>query len=77
MIKVGDTIKSLDFAGDTKNYMVGIVTIIEGDFITCDTVKIVRGDSVKVAPDVDRWFKTAKEGCYFTDAHYPGRITVL
>jgi hypothetical protein len=76
--QVGDLIKSLDFAGNTDHYMIGKVTQLEGDFIYCDTIKIVRGGkSTDIANGATPWFKTAQEGTMFMDESFPGRVAVI
>jgi len=73
--KVGDLIRSLDFAGIDDHYMIGIVVEVEGDFIKCQATSRV-WSGIAQAPE-DKFFTTVQNGCHFMDNRYPGRITIL
>lgn len=71
---VGDVIRALDFAGNMDYYLIALVTDIQEDMLTCRAIsKVTEGNSKKV----DFKFTTPVEGAMFTDASFPGRITVL
>lgn len=73
-VKVGDVIRSLDFAGRSDCYMIGQVLEIKDGMITCQGVsQVIEGR----ASSSDRVFVTPQEGGHFMDQMYPGRITVL
>lgn len=74
--KVGDVIRSLDFAGSFDCYMIGLVVDVDGDLIKCRMIsRVWEGVAEKCAPDEK--FTTVQEGSHMFDKKYPGRITVL
>ena len=73
-VKVGDMIRSLDFAGRSDCYMIGRVLEIKDGMITCQGMLEVIESRTSTS---DRVFMTPLEGGHFMDELYPGRITVL
>jgi hypothetical protein len=74
-VKVGDVIKSLDFAGREDCYMLGkvIALLDNGDYINCKGIARVWGGKSEACED----FGAPREGLHFMDKHFPGRITVI
>jgi hypothetical protein len=74
-VKVGDIIKSLDFAGRDSCYMIGkvIALLDDGDYINCKGIARVWDGKASAGED----FGAPREGLHFLDKHYPGRITVI
>lgn len=77
-VKVGDVIKSLDFAGKESCYMIGkVIAILEdGELLNCKAIARV-WDGVAKIVDNTADFSTYIEGDHFMDARFPGRITVI
>jgi len=77
-VKVGDVIKSLDFAGNDTCYMIGkvIALLDDGDLINCAAIARVWEGKAEI---VDRTadFSANREGLFFMDERFPGRITVI
>ena len=73
-VKVGDVIRSLDFAGRLDCYMIGQVLEIKDGLIRCQGVsQVIEGR----ASSSNREFVTPEIGGHFFDTQFPGRITVL
>ena len=67
---VGTIIKSFDFPGFDDNYMIGEVTSVEGELITCRTIKhVVRGEARPV-DEYTATFRTPAQGCGMFDEHH-------
>jgi hypothetical protein len=69
-MQVGTIIKSYDFPGNLNCYIVGTVTKIEGDFITCDTIKQVFDGKALLMETFNNTFRTVKQGCAFMDSTF-------
>lgn len=77
-VKVGDVIKSLDFAGTYDCYMIGkvIATLYSGEVYRCKAIaKVWEGKAAVVSDVYD--FEVPAEGLQMLDERFPGRITVL
>lgn len=75
-MQVGSIIKSYDFPGNLNCYMVGTVTEIDGDFISCDTIKQVFDGKALKLDDFNKTFRTVKQGCSFMDEKFK-RVVVV
>lgn len=76
--KVGDIIKSLDFAGNDTCYMIGkvIALLDDGEYLNCKAIlRVWEGKAQVVDNTAD--FSVPQEGMMFMDERFPGRITVL
>jgi len=75
--QINDVIKSFDFPNEVDYYMVGIVTRIDDDMITCKTIKIVQdGKTVDFGARFPDTFSTPMQGCMMFDDRFQ-RIVVL
>lgn len=73
-VKVGDVIRSLDFPGNFECYMIGLVTDVKGDLITCRGIsRVWEGRSERI----DHNFTTVQPGAHFMDRRLPGRIEIV
>lgn len=61
-MQVGTIIKSYDFPGNLNCYIVGTVTKIDGDFITCDTIKQVFDGKALLMETFNNTFRTVAQG---------------
>lgn len=77
-VKVGDVIKSLDFAGNETCYMIGKVIAIlqDGDVYNCKAIAKVWEGKAEIVTNVHD-FTSPREGLTFMDERFPGRITVI
>lgn len=66
-MQVGTIIKSYDFPGNLNCYIVGTVTDISGDFITCNTIKQVSDGRALLLEPFNNTFRTVAQGCAFMD----------
>ena len=66
-MQIATIIKSFDFPGNLNCYMVGTVTKIEGDFITCVTIKQVFDGKALSKEKFNEEFRTVAQGCSFMD----------
>jgi hypothetical protein len=69
-MQVGTIIKSFDFPGNLNCYIVGTITNIEGDFITCTTIKQVFDGKALPMEEFNQTFRTVKQGCAFMDEKF-------
>ena len=75
-MQVGSIIKSFDFPGNLNCYMVGTVTAIEGDFITCETIKQVFDGKALALEDFNKTFRTVVQGQGMFDDKF-NRVVVI
>lgn len=75
-MQVGSIIKSFDFPGNLHCYMVGKVTKIEGDFISCDTIKQVFSGKAEEITEFNKTFRTVAQGSGMFDDKF-NRIVVV
>ena len=75
-MQIGTLIKSFDFPGNLNCYMIGMITEIDGDFISCDTIKQVFDGKALELDDFNKTFRTVKQGCSFMDNKFQ-RVVVL
>lgn len=77
-VKVGDVIKSLDFAGTEDCYMIGKVVAIlySGEVYRCKAIAKVWEGNAKIVSNVHD-FEVPCEGLQMLDERFPGRITVI
>lgn len=66
-MQIGSIIKSFDFPGNLNCYMVGTVTKVEGDFITCDTIRQVFDGKAQPIEEFNKEFRTVAQGKNFMD----------
>ena len=66
-MQIGTVIKSFDFPGNLNCYMVGTVTAVEGDFITCDTIRQVFDGKAVPLETFNKEFRTVVQGKSFMD----------
>ena len=66
-MQIGTVIKSFDFPGNLNCYMVGTVTAVEGDFITCDTIRQVFDGKALPLETFNKEFRTVVQGKSFMD----------
>ena len=69
-MQIGTIIKSFDFPGNLNCYMVGTVTKVEGDFITCDTIKQVFDGKALPNEQFNKEFRTVAQGSGMFDATF-------
>jgi hypothetical protein len=69
-MNIGTIIKSFDFPGNLNCYMVGTVTKVEGDFITCDTIKQVFDGKALPNEQFNKEFRTVAQGSGMFDATF-------
>ena len=75
VVKVGDIIKSLDFAGNDTCYKVGKVVHMAADgYMNVDGFMSVWEGKVEF---VTEKFGVPAKGDHFMDERFPGRVTVL
>lgn len=67
-MQVGTIIKSFDFPGNLNCYMVGTVTELDGDFITCDTIKQVFDGKALPMEEFNKTFRTVVQGAGMFDS---------
>lgn len=66
-MQIGSIVKSFDFPGNDQCFMVGQVTEIDEQMITCRTSRIVfQGQDKEVTVDT-QFFRTARQGFGFMD----------
>lgn len=75
-MQIGSIVKSFDFPHTTSCYMIGRVTDISDDMITCETIKIVHQDQEKPVLDHLVFFRTPVQGAGMFDAKFE-RVVVL
>ena len=66
-MQVGTVIKSFDFPGNLNCYMVGTVTELDGDFITCATIRQVFDGKAVQLEEFNKQFRTVAQGKNFMD----------
>ena len=66
-MQIGTVIKSFDFPCNLNCYMVGTVTAVEGDFITCDTIRQVFDGKALPLETFNKEFRTVAQGKSFMD----------
>ena len=69
-MNIGTIIKSFDFPGNLNCYMVGTVIKVEGDFITCDTIKQVFDGKALPNEQFNKEFRTVAQGSGMFDATF-------
>ena len=69
-MNIGTIIKSFDFPGNLNCYMVGTVTEVSGDCITCDTIKQVFDGKALPMEDFNKTFRTVRQGAGMFDAKF-------
>ena len=75
-VQVGNIIKSYDFHFKTDCYMIGRVTKIEGEYLCCDTIKVVFGGEMDPIQNMRPEFRTPMMGCMMDDEEF-ARVVVL
>jgi hypothetical protein len=75
-VKKGDIVKSFDFPGNLNCYMVGTVTEVEGDFITCVTIKQVFDGKALPNEKFNKEFRTVAQGAGMFDDKFQ-RVMVV
>jgi hypothetical protein len=74
-IKIGSTIKSYDFNGNTECFIVGEVQSIDDDFYYCSVIKTVfDSKEIKIKSPT---FRCLKQGLLMNDSDSFPRITLL
>ena len=78
-IKIGDTIKSLDFPGNDNHWVIGkVLGIVEGYINIEATLRYNDGQSrVYKEGETARFISTPDIGLHFLDEKFPGRLTVI
>jgi len=61
-MQVGSIIKSFDFPGNLNCYMVGEVIAVQGDELTCRTIKQVFDGKVLPNEKFNKEFRTVAQG---------------
>lgn len=75
-VQVGSIIKSFDFPGNLNCYMVGKVTNVDGDFISCDTIKQVFDGKQEEITEFNNIFRTLAQGTGAFDDKF-NRVVVI
>ncbi len=75
-VQVGSIIKSFDFPGNLNCYMVGKVTDVDGDFISCDTIKQVFSGIAEEITEFNKTFRTVAQGAGMFDDKFE-RVVVI
>ena len=75
-MQVGSIIKSFDFPGNLNCYMVGTVTALDGDFITCETIKQVFDGKALPLEEFNKTFRTVAQGQGMFDDKF-NRVVVI
>jgi hypothetical protein len=75
-MQVGTIIKSFDFPGNLNCYMVGEVTAVDGDFITCKTIRQVFQGKAEEISEFNEVFRTVKQGASFMDDKFE-RVVIV
>ena len=75
-VQVGSIIKSFDFPGNLHCYMVGKVTEVDGDFITCETIKQVFSGKAEEITEFNKTFRTVAQGSGMFDDKFE-RVVVV
>ncbi len=75
-MEIGNIIKSFDFPGNLNCYMVGTVTKVEGDFISCNTIKQVFDGKALQLEEFNKTFRVVKQGCNFMDEKFQRVVLV-
>ena len=76
-LQIGSIIKSYDFNGVKDCYMMGEVTSIKGNLITCTTLKRVYVGVSHEVSDVNSEFHTVTQGSHFMDSSETPRIEIV
>jgi hypothetical protein len=66
-MQVGSVIKSFDFPGNFTCYMLGKVIAVDGDMITCETIKQVFDGKNLPIEEFNKTFRTVAQGRSFMD----------
>jgi hypothetical protein len=75
-VQVGSIIKSYDFPGTFNCYMVGKVTAVDGDFISCDKIKQVFDGKQEEINEFNNIFRTLAQGTGAYDDKFE-RVVVI
>jgi hypothetical protein len=75
-VQIGSIIKSYDFPGNVECYMVGKVTGVDGDFITCLTLEQVFDRVSEEITEFNKTFRTVAQGAGMFDDKF-NRVVVL
>lgn len=75
-IKIGDIIKSYDFAYNTRSYSIGQVTEIVDEYIFFTCIKQVWENEMVDPKEYDPSMRTVAMGCLMSDERF-ARIEVL
>jgi hypothetical protein len=75
-VQIGSIIKSYDFPHTFNCYMVGKVTKIDGDYISCDTIKQVFDGKEEELCEFNKVFRTVKQGLGMRDDKFE-RVVVI
>ena len=75
-MQVGTLIKSFDFPGNLNCYMIGTVTKVVGDFITCVTIRQVFDGKALPLEEFNKEFSTVMQGSGMFDNKFE-RVIIL
>jgi hypothetical protein len=76
-MQVGSVIQSFDFPGNLTCYMLGTVTELDGDMITCNTIKQVFDGKALPVEEFNKTFRTVKQGRAFMDDMFQFKRVVV